>query len=143
MEKILIFASEQWLLITALAAAVWVLAWFENRLAGSSLTPHALTLLVNGGDAVIVDLRDKADFDKGHIVGATNVPFSQWQSQQSAGANTELDKHHQKVLVLVCKMGQQSSHVAKKLKQDEFKGVYRLSGGLAEWQSAQMPLVKG
>jgi len=142
MEKILLFASEQWLLITALAAAVWGLAWVDNRRAGNSLTPHALTTLVNGDEATVIDLRDKAQFESGHIVGSLNLPFAQLQPQLAAGAATELDKYQQQNLVLVCQMGQQSSHLAKKLKPDNFKGVYRLAGGIGEWQNAQMPLVK-
>jgi rhodanese-related sulfurtransferase len=142
MEKILFFASEQWLLITALAAAVWALAWLDNRRAGNSLTPHALTTLVNGDDAIVVDLRDKTQFDGGHIVGSVNLPFTQLQSQLASGAATELDSYQQQNLVLVCQMGQQSSHLAKKLKPDNYAGVYRLAGGIGEWQNAQMPLVK-
>ncbi len=151
MQKFLIFVSEQWLLITLLAAAVAALAWLENRRAGKSLTPHALTTLVNRDNAVVIDLRDKADFDNGHIVDAVNLPFNSWQSQASAGGKTDLDKYldtdADKPLVLVCKMGQQSSHVAKRVSANRAQGdapaaIYRLAGGLMEWQNAQMPLVK-
>lgn len=142
MEKIILFASDQWLLITALVGAIWLLAWFEQRSAGTGLSTHALTKLVNGGEAVVVDLREKADFDSGHIVDAVNIPFSKWQSQHGQGGETELSKYKSKSLVLVCKLGQQSSHVARKLLADDYDGIYRLSGGLAEWQNAQMPLVK-
>jgi len=101
-----------------------------------------LTTLVNGDEATVIDLRDKAQFESGHIVGSLNLPFAQLQPQLAAGAATELDKYQQQNLVLVCQMGQQSSHLAKKLKPDNFKGVYRLAGGIGEWQNAQMPLVK-
>lgn len=152
MQKFLIFVSEQWLLITMLCAAVASLAWLENRRAGKSLTPHALTTLINRDNAVVVDLRDKAEFEGGHIVDAVNVPFNSWQSQMSAGGETDIDKvidkDEDKPLVLVCKIGQQSSHVAKRIAaqrgpSSEGAPVYRLSGGLMEWQAAQMPLVKG
>ncbi len=141
MEKVLLFASEQWLLITALVAALWLLAWLEQRRAGTALTSNSLTSLVNSEQAVVVDLREKAEFDAGHIVDAINIPFSKWQSQQGGG-ETELGKYRARPIVLVCKMGQQSSHVARKLKAEDYAGIYRLSGGLSEWQSAQMPLVK-
>ena len=91
---------------------------------------------------MVVDLRDKADFDAGHIVDAVNIPFSKWQSQQGQGGETELSQYKSRPLVLVCKLGQQSSHVARKLLAEDYDGIYRLSGGLAEWQNAQMPLVK-
>lgn len=142
MQKFLIFVSEQWFLITLLAAAVALLAWLENRRAGKSLSPHALTTMVNRDAAVVIDLRDKADFDNGHIVDAVNLPFSKWQLQHNAGGKTDLQQYGDKSLVLVCKMGQQSSYVAKRIQTEGAPEVYRLAGGLMEWQGAQMPLVK-
>ena len=142
MEKVILFASDQWLLITALVAAVWLLAWFEQRSAGTGVSSHSLTNLVNSQQAIVVDLREKADFDAGHIVDAVNISFSKWQSQQAAGGETELSQYKAQPIVLVCKLGQQSSHVARKLDAEEFNGIYRLSGGLAEWKNAQMPVVK-
>ena len=103
MEKFFIFMSEQWLLVTAIAAALWSLVWLENRRAGTGLSPHALTALVNSEGALIVDLREKPDFDNGHIVDAINLPYSKWQSQQSSGS-TELDdkqEHHQLIGAIV------------------------------------------
>ncbi|MBT8149674.1 MAG: rhodanese-like domain-containing protein [Pseudomonadales bacterium] len=142
MEKIILFASEQWLLVTALAAAIWALAWLENSRAGTRLTPHTLTAMLNSASAAVVDLRDKADFEAGHIVDSVNLPFNQWQSQQRAGGETDLQRYHGKPLVLVCKLGQQSSHVARRLKPQQFDGIFRLGGGIAEWQASQMPLIR-
>lgn len=142
MQKFLIFVSEQWLLVTALAAVIALLAWLENRRSGTSVNTHQLTSLVNRESAVIVDLRAKAEYTAGHIVDAVSVPFNQWQSEHSGGGKTALDKYHDKPIVLVCKMGQQSSAVAKRLQAAGKTDVYRLSGGLMEWQGNQMPLVK-
>ena len=142
MEKIILFASDQWLLVTALAAAIWALAWLENRLAGTSLTPHELTAMINSASAVVVDLRDKATFDAGHIVDSVNLPFNQWQAQHKADGGGDIQRYEGKALVLVCKLGQQSSHVGRRLAAEKFDGIYRLGGGIGEWQAAQMPLIK-
>lgn len=143
MEKFILFASDQWLLITALAAAIWALAWLENQRAGKALTPHSLTGLLNREEGtVVVDLRDPSEFDEGHIVDSINLPFSAWQGEHRSGGNTALDKYHGKPLVLVCKLGQQSSHVGRRLQADRFNGIYRLGGGIMEWRGAQLPLVK-
>ena len=146
MEKIVYFASEQWLLITALAAAIYGLIFLENKRAGTGLSPQGLTSLVNGGDTVVVDLREKEEFAKGHIVDARNLPYKSIQSkltQKDVSALTsEFEDARDKKLVLVCKMGQHSSQLAKKLAENNFN-VYRLAGGVMEWQNAQLPLVKG
>lgn len=147
MEKIILFASEQWLLITMLAAALWALVFLENKRAGTSITPQGLTSLVNSGEGVVIDLREKAEFEGGHIVDAKNVPYKSIQSQltakgdEASASTSAFEPYKDKSVVLVCKMGQHSTQVAKKLAEHNFR-VYRLGGGLMEWQNAQLPLVK-
>lgn len=142
MEKIILFASDQWLLITLLAAAFWALFFIENKRAGTSLSPQGLTQLVNNGGAVVIDLREKSEYEKGHIVDATNIPYKSLQVKTESGDGYDaFNAHRDKSVVVVCKMGQHSSHVAKQLAQKGYD-VYRLGGGLMEWQSAQLPLVK-
>lgn len=143
MEKIIFFASEQWLLITLLAAAVAALVWWENRRAGTGLSANGLTTLVNQEGAAIIDLRDVKEYQEGHIVDAISMPFAQWQKDSKAGGSSAFSQYQGKSIVLVCKMGQQSSHVAKALTEAKFEKVYRLIGGMVEWRSAQMPTVKG
>ena len=142
MQKFILFIGDQWILFSLLAATVALLAWFENRRSGRSLTPHALTSMLNKEDAVVLDLRDRSEFEAGHIVNSINLPFSKWQAEQAKGGASTLEAYKDKSLVLVCKLGQQSSHVAKKLQGQEFTQVCRLAGGITEWQNAQMPLVK-
>ncbi len=55
---------------------------------------------------------------------------------------SELEKHKEKPLVLVCKMGQHSGAIGKKLAAQGFTGVRRMSGGMMEWQNSNLPLVK-
>ena len=144
MEKIILFASDQWLLITALAAALWGLVFLESKRAGVSVSPAVLTKMVNENDAVIIDLREKAEFDKGHIVDAKSFPYKSVHAElgkTGEGAENPFEPYREKEVVLVCKMGQHSSQIAKKLASENFR-VYRLGGGLMEWQNAQMPLIK-
>jgi len=46
-------------------------------------------------------------------------------------------------VVLVCKAGQASGDAAKRLRKAGFERVYVLDGGIAAWQQADLPLVKG
>lgn len=103
-----------------------------------TLRPAGLTALVNRDNALVVDLRPMADFDKGHIPGSKNVQMSQFdpESKQLAPAKAL-------PVVLVCKTGQTSGAAAKRLKKAGFEKVYSLEGGIAAWQQADLPLVKG
>ena len=102
------------------------------------LGPAALTALVNRDNALVVDLRPHADFEKGHIPGSKNVLLSQFDPE-----NKQLAAARSLPVVLVCKAGQASGDAAKRLRKAGFERVYVLDGGIAAWQQADLPLVKG
>ncbi len=131
------FVIQQWPLVGALVVAVLLLIFHESRQAGATVTPQQLTNLVNQQQAVVVDLRDQAEFRKGHIVEALNIPFAKLSERMG-----ELENLRERPLILVCKLGQFSSAAGKQLQQQGFKQVFRLSGGISEWQAAQLPLIK-
>ncbi len=131
------FLVQQWPLVGALAVAILLLIFHESRRAGSTVTPQQLTNLVNRQQAAVIDLRELAEFRKGHIVEAINIPYAKLGERMG-----ELDNLRERPLILVCKLGQFSSAAGKQLLQKGFKDVYRLSGGISEWQAAQLPLIK-
>lgn len=131
------FVLQQWPLVSALAVTVLLLIFHESRRAGSTVTPQQLTNLVNNQQGVVIDLRDQAEFRKGHIVDALNIPYA-----KLAERSEELEKLRERPVILICKLGQYSSAAGKQLQQKGFKHVYRLSGGISEWQAAQLPLIK-
>ena len=131
------FLGQQWLLVGLLLAAVVLLLQYEQRKGGKSLSIHQLVDLVNQRQAVVVDVREPADFKQGHIVDAVNVPSSKMNDRWS-----ELEKFRDRPLVLVCKMGHHSGTAGKVLATNGFKELYRLNGDMMEWQNSQLPLVK-
>ncbi|MCF7982121.1 MAG: rhodanese-like domain-containing protein, partial [Pseudomonadales bacterium] len=54
----------------------------------------------------------------------------------------ELEKYKDRPIILVCKMGQHSGAAAKVLAKAGFEQVIRMSGGMAEWGSSNLPVVK-
>jgi rhodanese-related sulfurtransferase len=102
------------------------------------LQPAGLTALVNRDNALVVDLRASADFEKGHIPGAKNVQMSQFDPE-----NKQLAAARALPVVLVCKAGQASGDAAKRLRKAGFEHVYVLDGGIGAWQQAGLPLAKG
>ncbi|MFN3237298.1 MAG: rhodanese-like domain-containing protein [Pseudomonadales bacterium] len=109
----------------------------EGKQGGASVSTANLVSLVNRENAVILDVRDKKDFGSGHISGAIHMPFGSIDQRVS-----ELEDSKDKPIVVVCKIGQHSSAAGKKLKQLGFENVRRLSGGMAEWNAAGLPVVK-
>jgi rhodanese-related sulfurtransferase len=102
---------------------------------GSAVSPHDATLMINRHDALVLDVRSAEEFGKGHVLNARNVPLAQLE-----GRAGELQKHKAKP-VIVCEDGVRSSAAAA-LRKIGFEKVYTLSGGLAAWQQAGLPVEK-
>ena len=103
-----------------------------------SIRPAELTALVNRDNALVVDLRPIAEFDKGHIPGSKNVQMSQFDPE-----NKQLKPAKSLPVVVVCKTGMTATGAAARLHKAGFEKVHVLDGGIAAWQQADLPLVKG
>ena len=115
-----------------------LLAW--PKLTGGSRASGIGTLevtqLINGKNALVVDVRDPDEFSSGSITGARNIPAS-----AVAGRIAEIARYKAKPVIVVCQSGQRSAKIAAQLKKEGFGEVYNLSGGIAAWQQAGLPLV--
>jgi rhodanese-related sulfurtransferase len=136
MALFLQFLAEQWILAAALLAAVIMLVMHEARRSGPSLSPQEAINLVNAEQGVFVDLRDAAAYKQGHIVEAMHIP-----APKLADRLAELEKYRERPIVLVCKMGQQAGAAGKQLRAAKFEKVYKMRGGMMEWQNLQLPTV--
>ncbi|CAE7459333.1 secB [Symbiodinium pilosum] len=102
---------------------------------GAAVSAQELVQLVNNEGAVVVDLRDKAEFEAGHIVDAINIPFAAIETRMD-----ELNPHKGKPMVLVCKMGQHAGSAGTQLRKAGFEQVSRLRGGIADWRAQNLPV---
>ncbi len=138
MELFVQFVVLKWYLFTAAAALIAMLLVHENRRGAPAVSPVQLSSMVNRDDAVVLDLRDANEYRAGHIVDSVHMPFGKLSERIA-----ELERYRDRPVIVVCKMGHHSGAVAKTLKEKGFAQVYRLGGGMLEWQSAQLPLVRG
>lgn len=131
------FIVNHWMLVSALIVLLVLLAWDSGQKAGPKVSTHEATRLINQNNALVLDIRDKADFKTGHLVDSVNIPNSQVNERIS-----DLEKHKADPIIVVCKTGQTASAASKVLKDNGFDQVYRLSGGIMEWTNNNLPLVK-
>lgn len=136
-EKLLEFAANHPFLVGSFVFLAGALFFTESRKGGASIGTQMLVQLVNKSDAVVVDLRDSNEFSNGHIAGALNIPFSALEKRIK-----DIAKYKDKPIVLVCKMGTHSSSAGKKLIAEGYQDIRRLSGGMTEWTSSNLPVVK-
>ena len=137
MERYLEFAINHWEMVVALVLTLLVLLITERRKAAPSVSPQQATVMVNGEDALLLDIRAPLDFKAGRVIGAKNIPFADLTKRMS-----ELEKHKDKPIVIICKTGQTASSAANMLKKADYTNVYRMSGGMAEWTGQNLPLVR-
>lgn len=76
----------------------------------------------------VIDARDKAQFDKGHIPGARNIEWRQVLAQRSA-----IPKD--KPVLIYCNVGTLSAQAGFALRLAGYENVRILQGGFNEWKS--------
>ena len=112
--------------------------WFsEKSRSGKAVSPQIATLMMNKDEAVIVDIREKKEYSEGRITGSLHIPYDSLKER-----SVELKKFDDKQIILVDKMGQHSGMAGKLLQTEGFQNVCRMSGGISEWKSLNLPLVK-
>jgi len=131
-----VFISEQYLLVAAFMVLLYTFIWNEKRRGGKTFSAHEVTRMMNRDEALVVDIREPADYNAGHIVNAISIPFNKIDDRWE-----ELLPHKGKVIVLADRMGQHAGSVGNTLRKKEFQ-VGRLQGGMMEWQNQNLPVVK-
>ena len=134
------FQDTQNLLLIAVAAvsgAMLLWPYIRRGTGGPRVNTLEATLMMNKEGAGLVDLRDDADFAKGHVLNAVNIPMAQLESRLG-----ELSKFKDKPLIVYCDAGNRSGAALDILKKNGFDKAFNLGGGIAAWQQAGLPLEK-
>ena len=137
MEQLIEFIGNHPLLVGSLVALVAILMITEMRKGGQTVSSQDVTALINQQGGIVLDVREKADFSKGHIVDAVSMPHNKVTERMG-----ELNKHKDKPIIIVDAMGQHAGSVGKQLKEAGFEQVVRLQGGINTWTTDGLPLVK-
>lgn len=110
--------------------------WLGRLLGGRRTTyrrvrPHQVRRLIEEG-AVVVDVREPAQWRAGHIRGSVNIPL--------ADVLDRIDDLPDGPIVTVCRSGPRSARAAEVLAAHGHQ-TYNLRGGLREWDYAGHPLM--
>jgi rhodanese-related sulfurtransferase len=128
-----------YLYIAVACASGAMLIWpvLRRGAGGASVSTLEATLLINKQNAMVLDVRESAEYEKGHILGARNLPFADLDAR--AG---DFDKHKVKPVIVVCGTGDRSGKAAAILHRQGFQKVSTLRGGIGAWRQAGLPLEK-
>ncbi|HCW88774.1 MAG TPA: rhodanese-like domain-containing protein [Marinobacter sp.] len=137
MERLFEFVVNHYILVSLFVAFLLGILVLESRRGGKKISAQGAVNLINRDQAVVVDIRDRKDFNEGRITGAINIPLNSLKERAS-----ELKKHGEKQIIVADKMGQHSAMAVKQLNAEGYQNVIRLNGGIADWKAANLPLVK-
>jgi rhodanese-related sulfurtransferase len=133
------FAGNHTYLVLGVLASLAGVIFYELRLRSqgtSQVSASDAVRLINKG-ASVIDVRDAASYNGGHIVNARNIELTALESDQSI-----VKKQKNKVLLTVCDNGYQSGKAASLLRKSGYENVFSLKAGLAGWRGDNLPLVK-
>ncbi len=138
MEQYIEFIGNHPWMFAALAGTLGLLIFIEyERLtsAAKNISPMQATRLQNDEEILVLDIRDEADFKRGHVINAVNMPLNQMEKRIN-----EISKFKNKPVIAVCETGMRSQRASKVLKKHGFETLHNLGGGMGAWTKANMPV---
>jgi rhodanese-related sulfurtransferase len=96
------------------------------------MEPEAVARGLESGDVQVIDVRDDREWDAGHAPGSRHVLLAELPANAAS-----MDKEKQ--VVFVCRGGSRSAMAAEAFRASGYD-AYNMSGGLAAWAEAGLPL---
>jgi len=131
--------SNIWLIGLAIGSGIMLLLPMLKKSAGGvpNLTAAEAVTLINRSHALVLDVRDDAEFANGHITDAKHIPVADLATRLG-----ELKKYKSKAILVNCQRGARSAKACDILRKAEFTQVHNLHGGLNAWLAAKLPVVQ-
>jgi rhodanese-related sulfurtransferase len=117
-------------------------AGFEKLVANAKkniieISPQDAAAKSKSGEAVVIDVRDKDEWDEGHIPDATHL----------SRGTVELDIEEKvsdlnAMIICHCGGGGRSALAAESLQKMGYKNVRSMAGGFKAWKAAGLPTTK-
>ncbi|WP_292986164.1 rhodanese family protein [Pantoea sp.] len=100
------------------------------------LSPLQASKLLEQG-AVLVDIRDRADFLREHIPQALSLPLTEITTGKT------VEGSDQQPVIFHCQAGMRTTNNAEQLMRAASSGnVFLMSGGINAWKSAALPIIE-
>lgn len=99
----------------------------------------------DAGGCTLIDVREPAEFETGHIAHAVNIPRGTLEFQVDAhpavaNVSDPALSHKHRPIVLVCRTGGRAALAALNLQRMGFSDVCSIAGGLSDWTARGLPL---
>lgn len=108
-----------------------------NGTGRNNISLNEATLLINRQDALVLDVRETAEWSAGHIPNARHIALGHLGKHLS-----EIDKYKDKPVIVVCASGNRSGSGCGVLRKAGFQQVFNLAGGINAWSDAGLPMTR-
>lgn len=132
MERWFEFMGNHPFLFGLMGVLIVLFFMIETKRGGKKINPNTLGLMVNNDNAQLIDIRPRKEFEKGYIKGSRNIPFTELKD------NLENLRQMDNPIIIICQMGMTAGTAVAMIGKEN---VYRLDGGIGNWQASGLPLV--
>jgi len=94
--------------------------------------------MIASGECHVVDVRTLEEFELHRIRGAHLLPVQQLQQRHG-----EIPRESAKKILIYCEHGVRSVGACSALAQSGWKNIVNMTGGMAEWLDAGLPVARG
>jgi molybdopterin/thiamine biosynthesis adenylyltransferase/rhodanese-related sulfurtransferase len=95
----------------------------------------ATRLLDTAAPPLVVDVRERDEWDEGHLPRAVHIPRGSLESRIERAAPDRADP-----ILVYCATGARSAFAAKTLEEMGYESVVNLDGGIVEWKRSGLPV---
>ena len=133
------FIVQNWMLILVALASGGMLLWpaVAGGAGAGELTATQAVQRINRDKAVVIDVRDAAEFAAQHVQGAKNLPLAELASRLPGEV-----KNKATPVILVCASGARARRAAAEAKKLGYEQSASLAGGVKAWLDAGLPVSK-
>jgi phage shock protein E len=103
----------------------------------TEISPADAAAKAKTGEAVIIDVRDKDEWDEEHIADAVHLSWGTIEfdiEEKTSDPNA--------LIICHCGGGGRSALTAESLRKMGYKNVQSMAGGLKAWKAAGLPVAK-
>ncbi len=125
--------------VIVVAAIVLIYKFFLSgpKATTADVDPQKFAELTKEKDIVILDVRSAFEFKGDKIAGSQNVSYT------SGGFKSYVEKlDKSKTYLVYCASGSRSAGAVTTMQGLGFENIYNLKGGMENWKSAGLPVVR-
>ena len=100
------------------------------------ILPDALDDVIKNQNVVVLDAREKTEYDVSHIQGAMYIGYKKFSLKKLESISKD------QMIVVYCSLGVRSERISQKLIKSGYRNVHNLYGGIFHWLNLGYPIVQ-